>query len=463
MGEKDLIVALKQGRLNIDCVRMELVQNSQHEPVKYIGGGYIKQDDNGVIIFKIYTKEIENVNAASELVRTFNEINKSGTIYSKNNYYSLVAKSYEHETWKAERILLDGDCNVDWRQSDPCVHGKLHVITCSEKIENKEGKHDLTMRFFDEVDIPCIEMTEFATEAGLEYNRDTVRFSAANVSFHMQKLDKEIVVKVNSDIAFSQDFELSIIEALRYVLARNIFYRVLIKSDEKEKTVHLFSALRQSAKPQLDGPLLPTCPDRSMFWRLFSRYLEYVIRERSLNGECRCARHLYTAVEASANSYYAWSMGVCVAVEGIAYLVNNEESPDEQYKKEQEELKKQKEEIIAHINEWLKSKCWTKTTMGQRTTGLISNLNQERVIDRLSPLVQNKTIDGSLIKAWKDLRHPGAHAAEIIDETDPSCQKFFDNLNKVTTLMYLITFHLIDYKEGYKDYSTHGWPIKYVK
>ena len=69
MGEKDLIVALKQGRLNIDCVRMELVQNSQHKPVKYIGGGYIKQDDNGVIIFKIYTKEIENVNAASELVQ----------------------------------------------------------------------------------------------------------------------------------------------------------------------------------------------------------------------------------------------------------------------------------------------------------------------------------------------------------------------------------------------------------
>ena len=308
------------------------------------------------------------------------------------------------------------------------------------------------MRFFDEVDIPCIEMTEFATEAGLEYNRDTVRFSAANVSFHVQKLDKEIVVKVNSEIAFSQDFELSIIEALRYVLALNVFYRVLIKSDEKEKTVHLFSALRQSANPQLDGPLLPNCPDRSMFWRLFSCYLEYVIRERSLSGKCRCARHLYTAVEASANSYYAWAMGLCIAVEGIASLVNIEEKD-----------KEKKDEVIAHINEWLKSKCWTTITVGKRTNGLISQLYNPRLQDRLAPLVQNKTIDPSLIKAWRALRHPGAHAGELIDETDPDYQEFFDNLNKVTTLMYLVTFYLIGYKEGYTDYSTHGWPRKCAK
>jgi len=462
MSEKDLIMALKQGCLNIDCVTMELVQNSQENPVKYIGRGYIKQDENGVLNFKIYTNEVENLNEASELVSMFNQLNKSGTIYSENDYYSLIAKSYEGEIWKAERILLNG--NVDRRQTPPCVYGKVLLIKHSTNTENKDGKHCLTMRFFDEIDIPCIEMTKCVTETGIEYNRDTVRFSAANAAFNIKKLDKEIMLKVSSDAGFYPHFELSITEAMRYILARNVFYRVLTKRDKNKKTLYLFSTQHQSAKPQLDGPLLHKYTDsQAMLWRLFSCYLEYVIKETSLNGKCRCAIHLFKAVEASANSYYAWAMGLCVAVEGIASLVSKEDSMDEQKKKEQEELKKQIDEIISLVKGWLKSKCLTKTIIGQRTTGLIGQLKQERVIDRLFPLVQNQTIDRSLIRAWKDLRHPGAHAAELIDETDPDYQKFFDNLMKVTTLMYLITFHIIGYKEGYTDYSTHGWPMKSFK
>ncbi len=48
-SDDDPISALKRGDLNIHCSRMELVQNTSHQPGRYIGNGYIRQNDDGVI------------------------------------------------------------------------------------------------------------------------------------------------------------------------------------------------------------------------------------------------------------------------------------------------------------------------------------------------------------------------------------------------------------------------------
>jgi len=60
-SDDDPISALKRGDLNIHCSRMELVQNTSHQPGRYIGNGYIRQNDDGVIEFTLYATEIPNV------------------------------------------------------------------------------------------------------------------------------------------------------------------------------------------------------------------------------------------------------------------------------------------------------------------------------------------------------------------------------------------------------------------
>jgi hypothetical protein len=262
-------------------------------------------------------------------------------------------------------------------------------------------------------------------------------------------------VDVSSDTPFPPHFELSVKEALQYVLARIMLWRVLIKSEKNEETMQLFSPQYQSTKPKLDVPLRQYT-DHAMVWRLFCCYLEFVVREKKGRAWHQCSRHLHNVIEASANSLDAWTIGLCVAVEGIASLVNIEEIPAEQGKID---------EIIAHINEWLKSIKWTETTPRQRANGLLKQLKIPRVKDRLSALVQNGTIDSSLIKAWADSRNKWLHASKFyIDEIDAENSKnLIDQLNKITVLMYLITFHLIGYKEGYTDYSSHGCPRKYAK
>jgi len=47
---------------------MELVQNTSHQPGRYIGNGYIWQNDDGVIEFTLYATEIPNVEAYTRLL-----------------------------------------------------------------------------------------------------------------------------------------------------------------------------------------------------------------------------------------------------------------------------------------------------------------------------------------------------------------------------------------------------------
>jgi hypothetical protein len=106
-----------------------------------------------------------------------------------------------------------------------------------------------------------------------------------------------------------------------------------------------------------------------------------------------------------------------------------------------------------------------ETALGQRAEGLLSQLHTPRLKDRLEPLVKTGEIRPSLIKAWSELRHGAAHAAAFdIDNVRPDeTAKLLAGIDKVTTLMYEIIFHLIGYEEEYTDYSEWEQPPRRLK
>ncbi len=52
-NDDDPLSALKRGDLNVHSARMELVQNTSNQPGRYIGNGYIKQKEDGIIEFTL--------------------------------------------------------------------------------------------------------------------------------------------------------------------------------------------------------------------------------------------------------------------------------------------------------------------------------------------------------------------------------------------------------------------------
>jgi hypothetical protein len=441
-SDDDPISAVKRGDLTIHCARMELVQNTSTQPGRYIGNGYIRQNDNGVIEFTLYATEIANYQAYTALLMS-PMTGQAGTLIQADEAYTLIATSYRQDTWKAERILeLDFQTDITTLR----LYGKIYVLRRERKAVVRDPTHRITMHFLDDIGIPCPVPLETTSKTF-----DGAIFDVAgDKHFRIQKLDDEIVVQINSEAAFLPNFDARVEEAFSYVMARSMLWRTLETHDGDDDILSLSSPIRQSINPQLGKPLVASqWEEMSMVWRLFGKYLEYVTTESDTSISRRCSRYLHNAREASANSIDAWTIGLCVAVENLSRLVDYVE-PDAD--------KKQKLAVQRLVRRWLKCKRWSNTRVGQRAAGLLSNLSDARLKDRLEPLVQSGHVDSTHIKIWSKLRNPSVHTGGNIDDNTTPRQKWLDDIGAVTVLMYHLTFYLMGYAESYTDYTQHNWP-----
>lgn len=205
-SEHDPISALKQGRLNIHCSRMELVQNTPHQPIRYIGSGYIRQRDDGSIEFTIYAIEIVNVDESQSLSYLVGGW-QSGILFTRAEAYTLIALSYWRYNWSAEGILTP---SVDWRQSPQRVSGYIRILRREEKGPIPSRPHRLALHFFDDIDAPYTSVMEKTSK-----DFDGAVFDTAdNKHFCVQKRDHEMVVNITSEIPFVPYYDVRVIEAL---------------------------------------------------------------------------------------------------------------------------------------------------------------------------------------------------------------------------------------------------------
>jgi hypothetical protein len=273
-SDDDLISALKQGHLDIHCSRMELAQNTPSNPIRYIGSGYIRQNNDGGIEFTIYATEICNVDMVTALSPILSR-HHSGTVFRGDESFTLTATSYWRYSWKAERIF---DPSVDWRQSPQRVSGNISILRREGRAVCRGRPHRVIMHFFENIDIPCPVMMETTSK-----DFDGAVFDTADHKyFRIQKRDDEIVVDVNSEIAFPPHFDVRVVEAISYVLARPMSWRSLNTNDGYADILHLSSPQSQLTNEKLGRPLLAKrLEELPMVWRLFDKYLAYVMKENT--------------------------------------------------------------------------------------------------------------------------------------------------------------------------------------
>lgn len=436
---------------------MRLRQNTSTAPIQYSGSGYIRQGEDGIITFKLYARDFENTSYVDALKAML--VNNAGRLYRDEDLFVLEAADYRGMTWTAERILIE----VVWPQPTlppalcvPSVSGKIWVLSTRPRAYPATPIVNLEMRFFDDVEVPATHVTRTETTSGgskrTRLVRDFAEFKAAQCTFFVRRSEGEIVMDITSKSPFPVHFETRVVEALRYVLARSVSWRVLIRREASAELMQLSSERKISPRTAFQRPLSSDSPDHSIsFWTLFGRYLEYVIQTGGNDPWHKCSAHLHNAREASANSLDAAAVALCIAVEGISSLIEWTESEND---------KTRRKKVCAHIREWLRSKGWEPSTFTQRVNGLVGMLGNPRVQDRLEPLIKCGRVNSEHLKCWKALRHPGAHGnTSGIDGLDEQAvQALLNNVHTVSVLMYHLTFHLIGYEGAYTDYSRTGWP-----
>src|SRR5262249_46375342 len=187
----------------------------------------------------------------------------------------------------------------------------------------------------------------------------------------------EVLVEIISANKIVSNFEVRIVEAIRYVLARVVQVSVIERCAEDVVETELISRVRAS-ETRLFPPLnARSSDDRANVRLLFKRYLTFVHSQTSSEFVHPCSVFLRNACEASANAIDAEVIGLCVAVEGIAKLVPYERSTldDEAFA-----------QIRRVIAKWLEKRRFS-SGIKNRVLGLLSQLKSDTVQKRLEPLI----------------------------------------------------------------------------
>lgn len=410
---------------------MSLTQMRTDTPIQYKGTGYIHQNEEGMIEFKIYCCNT-NTNMTDCLRRDFSK--KSGEIFSESDYFQLLAIALDGTTWKAERFLIDASWPTEGK---PIIIGRVSELRA--EWNTQKPAHSVRIIFFEQANIPCII--------------DKIEFSTNNCDFTFRKFDNEFVVEAHSGDSLDDYIHIRIQEALRFILAKSVSWRVLERSDGHRSWVELTSPIKRSANTQLCPPI--TCANHCYIddsLNLFKLYLDYITQKAPRNRWHACSYHLHNACEASANSIDAWIVGLCVAVEGIVSLIEVE--------RDSEELKN-----ISLLKECILNYIGREEKFNQfkaRVKGLLGMLSATSPSDKLNYLMHQGLVARENIVSWKKIRSKHIHPSEMAPRSEAAkdFQLLIDHINGTTTLMYNVIFALIGYRGKFTDYGTRNYPTK---
>ena len=92
----------------------------------------------------------------------------------------------------------------------------------------------------------------------------------------------------------------------------------------------------------------------------------------------------------------------------------------------------------------------------QRIAGLVGQLYQVQVKQKLNAISSNINNSDELLKSWDKLRNKAAHGRLFIKNDDT--QTYFDHYSNTLSLFYQLVFLTIGYNGIYTEYSQDGYP-----
>jgi hypothetical protein len=440
--------SFRRGAFDLDCTKMVLCQRKEGGG-KFEGRGYVRQDEAGALVFKVYVDNKENA-PPSAIVEMLTR-GASGTVVGDDELYDLTATSVDGTSWKAVRIA---GLHRNWNMQDDTgvLSGSLHSIVAGPMLPPAEP-HLLRLHFFEEYELPLHLWSpdEDRTPQGMV--RDRAEFAACGAQFNVtsRRGSGDTVVDVAADAAFPPAFDLRIQEALQYITGKSAIWRARLETCQGMFILELASPRPKAARTQFDPPISPaTIEFHSHTWVLFERFLSYVVKNTDTTSDSyhwnSVAYHLYMARESTSASIDAWAVGVSVAVEALASLVKLPVNPgaDGSWAN-----------FRTRALKWLEEQPDFSEGVKIRAQGLIGASADTGVKQTLRELAEMGDVDKRCVDAWSKLRHRHVHP-NLADLRVPGTAEYralFKLLLQVGMLLHQLTFHLIGYQGPFTEYG----------
>lgn len=149
----------------------------------------------------------------------------------------------------------------------------------------------------------------------------------------------------------------------------------------------------------------------------------------------------------------AWAVGVSVAVEAVASLVQLEKTKEEENNEADQIV-----DLQQRTRQWLATQSDLREDLTRRVAGLVDHMGKKRPEDILYPLAAAGRVEKLYVLAWRDLRNRHVHP-KLKDLKKPSPidnQKLIDSIHRAEVLLRQLTFHLIGYSGPFTDYGVYG-------
>lgn len=448
----EMIDAFRRGRFDLDCTKMVLRQRKDGGR-NFEGCGYVRQIDDGSLVFKLYVQRRDNVGPAGSLQILTS--GTAGTVFGDDELYDLTATSVDWTSWKAVRIA---ELYPNWNMQDGTgiLSGRLNSIVAGPMLPPM-ARPFLRLHFFEEYELPLPAWSP-ATDRPLQrIARDHIKLHACGANFEVTSRlgSGDTVVTATADRKFPAIFHLRIQESLQYITGRSANWRARVENSDGMSTLELASPRPKAAHTQFNPPISPaTIEFHSHTWALFERFLSYVVKNTDTTSGTQhwnsVAYHLYMARESTSASIDAWAVGVSVAVEAVASLIV-EKLPVDQ------EKEKCWANLWSHARQWLEGKENLSDGIRDRARGHLSPKFM-RPKDALIALAERNLADHECVDAWNKLRNRHVHP-NLADLRVPDAAEYralFKLLQQAGMLLHQLTFHLIGYEGPFTDYSRVG-------
>lgn len=434
-----IIDGFRRGALDVDCVRIVISQRREGG-ARFEGPGYIRQGEDGALIFKLYVETKEN--AGPQVIFNILTGGAAGTIFRDDELYDLNATSVDGASWKANRIA---SLHPNWNMQDDTgvLNGHLHAIAAGSLLPSARPTL-LRVHFFEEYPLPL---------QGLVCDRAEFDACGAHFTVKSRPGSGDTAVEASAETALPPAFGLRIQEALQYITGKSAIWRARVASCQGMFILELASPRPKAVRTQFNPPISPASIDfHQHTWVLFERFLTYLIRntDASQDGYWNSvAYHLYNARESTSASADAWAIGVSVAVEAVTSVI---ELPDD----------RQKAEIWTNFRKsalkWLDEQQAFSEYVKQRARKLIENTGSKGTKQKLRELAEKGYVDKQYVDAWDRLRNRHVHP-NLADLKLPGPREYrelFQRLWQVGTLLHQLTFYIIEYKGPFTDYGRAG-------
>lgn len=438
---EDELVAIRQRRFSIDCLRMTLKR--PEGPDKFLGGGLIRQNDDGELECVIY-----DTMSSVDWKDIYPSVS-AGEWLGKEHFWTLTAREVSGREWTAEWVDIDTSSHGD--HAGVIIKGTFNEITHrSELIYSKAGFRAYapsTSR------IPTNAITETSkTIAGREFkgfSRDLwmIESNAAG-KIIVTEPDEGIDVNVSClSPKLPDGFAARLEEGFTLVLSTPIYWIVEQAVSDNELTVTIRNQLqRRLGKPRLPPPLHTRQPAGFEHCGvLFDRYVSWAMAHPPAEGRFTSLALMFTRVLRA-------STGV-LEDEAIALSTQVERLVREHFAdrgKSSSSFLDAVAKVLEHLATWV-----GPAEYRHRFERAISQMQGMNPRTALRQLVEEGLIAKRHIDAWEAIRHTEVHGLQT--SRSPREQLAMNDL--VHQLFLLLVFRIIGYAGPLTDYTTKGYPV----